>query len=79
MYPFSYYLYHWPLSMAMIVVSGIFFSVALVTILVWIRRGIERINRFTYYRRFAGQRMQLRAPRVSHKLQYVLDIFLSLY
>ena len=64
--------------MATIVVSGIFFSIAMVTILVWIRRGIERMNRFTYYRRFTGQRMQLRAPGVSHKLYYVHNISLSL-
>ena len=48
--------------MAVIIISGLFFTVSMVTLMMWLRQAIERVNRFQYHRRHFNQRMNLRAP-----------------
>ena len=55
-----YYLYHWPISMAIIFVSGIFFSISAMTLLLWARKMMDRVNQFTIQQRQLNQRVQAR-------------------
>jgi seipin len=60
---FAYYLYNWPISMAVIVTTGIFFSVTVMTIFLWARRIMDR---FHYRRRqfFNHHRRNIRPPEL---------------
>ncbi|XP_003383840.2 PREDICTED: seipin-like isoform X1 [Amphimedon queenslandica] len=56
----SFYLYHWPISMAIIIVSGLFFSISGVTVLLWARKMMDRMNQFRIQQRYLNHRVNTR-------------------